>query len=259
MKNIIPLIVAIILALVSAVVVSQYVRRSTETSTKMINVVIANGNLEKGAFIREDSLNFKQIPEKDLSPQMIKWEERSRYYNQQMANDVGAKDFLMLRDIFTESRLSETVEPGKWAIPVNFENPEIIEFVQGGDDIAIFGALTTEEKVESLNANENEKQEIIEHHATIVVLPQAHVMDTRVGSAEMGRDSVIVLALPPEQANILIAAQAQDHMKLYAALRNSKDDKALNRLDAGLVDERTFQEMVKGVRNTTMPERPNSR
>ena len=165
----------------------------------------------------------------------------------------------MMRDIFTESRLSETVEPGKWAIPIHFENMDIIEFVHGGDEIAIFGTLTTKEIKESLNAKAGEQPEVIEHQATIVVLPAAHVMDTRVGSAETGRDSVIILSLPPQQANILTAAQAQGQIKLYAALRNGRDDKALNRLDAGLVDERTFQEMVKGIENIRLPERPNAR
>ena len=259
MKNTIPLVVAIVLALVSAFVASRYLKKSSELDSRMIEVVVTNNNLEKGTIIREDYVRPQPIAEKDLSPQMIKWEERSRYFGQQMANDVAQNDFLMMRDIFTESRLSDTVEKGKWAIPIHFENMDIIEFVHGGDEIVIFGTLVTKEVIESLNAKEGDKPNIIENQATIVVLPKAHVMDTRVGSAETGRDSVIILSLPPQQANILTAAQAQGQMKLYAALRNNKDDEALNRLDAGLVDERTFQEMVKGIKPITLPERPNSR
>jgi Flp pilus assembly protein CpaB len=62
----------------------------------------------------------------------------------------------------------------------------------------------------------------------------------------------VIVALPPQQAATLVAAQRV--AELYPALRKSDDSSSLNRLDGGVVDDSTFLDLRKGLTPVKVPE-----
>jgi len=60
--------------------------------------------------------------------------------------------------------------------------------------------------------------------------------------------------LPPQQAQVLIAAQREAQLTL--ALRRSGDAVAINRMDTGMVDADTFDKLLKGLKAVELPEIP---
>jgi len=64
----------------------------------------------------------------------------------------------------------------------------------------------------------------------------------------------LILALPPQQAQVLIAAQGKSRLTL--ALRRPGDDAAINRIDTGMVNEETFDKLMQGLNTFEMPPVP---
>ena len=62
------------------------------------------------------------------------------------------------------------------------------------------------------------------------------------------------MSLPPQQAMIVIAAQRE--AELYPVLRKRNDSSALNRKEIGVVNEKTFEGIRKGLQSAELPSSP---
>ena len=67
-----------------------------------------------------------------------------------------------------------------------------------------------------------------------------------------GNRSTIVVALNPQQAATLVAAQRS--MDLYPALRRPNDHGSLKRRDVGMVNAQTFENLRKGLEPVALPD-----
>ena len=126
------------------------------------------------------------------------------------------------------------------------------ELIESADQVTIITNLKEEKKSAVLGQNEKASSRKI----TTVILPQVRIIALD-GNRQQGGDE-FVLALPPQQAQMLLAAQAQG-IELAPALRRPHDESNLNRTTIGLVDMKTFYDLTKGVERTNIPVVPTKK
>ena len=85
----------------------------------------------------------------------------------------------------------------------------------------------------------------------MVLFPKVRVLEIPSGKRDQNMDGVIIVLLPPQQAQALIAAARV--AELTPVLRRSNDPTALNRMDAGMVTPETFSAMVNDLETVVIP------
>jgi Flp pilus assembly protein CpaB len=256
MKNSIPLIMAVLLGLAAVFVVSRMMKKSSDTREGMVLVVAATRDLGVKEEILDGYIWAREIPESALSSRHVLWSKATMILGQAMLRSIAKNDFIMLNDVGMSKSLNLLVGEGEWAVPVTFSDNGITQFLQPGDEIAILGTFSIKKSIPSKDLSA--EPVVIEERATSVIFPSVRILDIGSGdgiSREEGNsERAVIVALPPQQAATLVAAQRV--AELYPALRRANDSSSLNRLDGGVVDDTTFSELRKGLTPVKIPEIP---
>ena len=235
MKNAIPLIMAVLLGLAAVFVVSRMMKKSSGTREGMVSVVAATRDLSIKEEILDGYIWAREIPESALSSRHVPWSKATMILGQSMLRSIAKNDFIMLNDVGMSKSLNLLVGEGEWAVPVTFSVKKSIPS-------------------KDLSA----EPVVVEERATSVIFPSVRILDIGSGdgiSREEGNNvRSVIVALPPQQAATLVAAQRV--AELYPALRRANDSSSLNRLDGGVVDDSTFGELRKGLIPVKIPEIP---
>jgi len=256
MKNSIPLIMAVLLGLAAVFVVSRMMKKSSDTREGMVSVVAATRDLAVKEEILDGYIWPRDIPESSMSPRHVPWSKATMILGQPMLRSIKKNDFILLNDVGMSKSLNLLVGEGEWAVPVTFSDNGITQFLQPGDEIAILGTFSVKKSIPSKDLSA--EPSVVEERATSVIFPSVRILDIGSGdgiSREEGNNvRAVIVALPPQQAATLIAAQRV--AELYPALRRANDSSSLNRLDGGVVDDTTFLELRKGLTPVKIPEIP---
>ena len=256
MKNSIPLIIAVVLGLAAVFVVSRMMKKTSAAREGMVLVVAATRDLSMKEEIRDGYVRAREIPESAFSARHVLWSRANIILGQSMLRSVAKDDFIMLNDVGMSRSLNLLVGEGEWAVPVTFSDNGITQFLQPGDEIAILGTFAVKKSIPSKDLSA--EPIIVEERATSVIFPSVRILDIGSGdgiSREEGSNArAVIVALPPQQAATLVAAQRV--AELYPALRRANDSSSLNRLDGGVVDDTTFVELRKGLTPVKIPEIP---
>lgn len=258
MKNTIPLIIAVVLGLAAVFAVSRMIRPKDDGKNDQYVWVVAAGReiTPKDDQIKETWLVKRRAEISSLPAKAIPWNQSNRVVGQKTIRTIAKDDYILSSDVAgMDIRLSTTVGEGEWAVPVTFSDPALIQFLQPGDEIAILGTFMMKEEIKK--TDESEKPEIIEQRATSVLFPCVTILDIGSGDSirreeDNGKNGTIVVALKPEQAATLVAAQRT--MELYPALRRSNDQSALRRRDVGVVNESTFNNLKQDLKPVLIPD-----
>ena len=267
MKNIIPLIVAVVLALAAVFLVSRMLVKNDETAKEpMVSVVIATRDLDRGEKITPGACTFKSIPRSAMPKSVLLWENVGLLYGQQLPYKVMEGDYIQFSDLRLNLSLSECVEIGKWLIPVTFSDPALVKMLMPEDEIAIVASyadtkitlpnksgerpLTPEEQ--ALNTNIKKNRETIVLFSCVKVTGIANENGSFRESS--GNTSTIFVSLPPRQATVLLAAQRE--AELYPVLRRRNDLTARNRRELGSVNTQTFEHLRSNLETTELPDMP---
>lgn len=254
-KNIIPLVLAVILALAAVFAVNRLIGQKTPMAgEELVDVVVAARTLSPGDLINEGAFTKKRIPRSAAPSKAIGWNQTAMILNQKMKTSVSRGDYIVLDDIGVGRGLSDMVGDGEWAVSISLNGGAITNRLRPGDEIAIVGTFTLKEEKKSAVLGQNEKAS--SRKITTVILPQVRIIALD-GNRQQGGDE-FVLALPPQQAQMLLAAQAQG-IELAPALRRPHDESNLNRTTIGLVDMKTFYDLTKGVERTHIPVVPTKK
>ena len=138
MKNVIPLIVAVILGLAAVYVVSHFLleNKSTDQETQ-VSVVVAARDLEAGEELLPGACSFKNVPESAVPQSAIMWESVSLTYGQKIPHAIKRGNYVLFEDIQLNLSLADCVASGKWLIPVTFSDPTLVKMLRPQDEIAI--------------------------------------------------------------------------------------------------------------------------
>ncbi len=254
-KNIIPLVLAVVMAIAAVFAVNRLIGQKTPMAgEEVIEVVVAARELKPGELINKEAFAPKLIPRSAAPSKAIVWNQAAMILNQKMKNPVSQGDYIVLDDIGVGRGLSDMVGDGEWAVSISLNGGAITNRLRPGDEIAIIGTFTLKEEKKSAVLGQSEKES--SRKITTVILPLVRIIALD-GNRQQGGDE-FVLALPPQQAQMLLAAQSQG-IELSPALRRPNDETNLNRTTVGLVDMKTFYDLAKGVERTNIPVVPTKK
>ena len=258
MKNIIPLIVAVLLGLAAVYMVSRVLIENKDTEQEaQVSVVVAARDLDAGEEILPGACSFKNIPESAVPKSAILWDSVSLTYGQKLPRAIKRDNYIMFDDIQLTISLADCVSSGKWLVPVTFSDPTLVKMLRPQDEIAIAATyahtsvvqpkLTTEELIE--NPEAATKTDLKEERETIILFPCIEVigLDNSNGLfRESGNQTAtIYVSLPPRQATILLAAQHE--AELFPILRKRNDPSVRDRAEIGSVNSKTFENVRSGL------------
>lgn len=258
MKNVVPLIIAIVLGAAAVFAVSRMIRPSEDNKeNRFVLVVSAAKEITPGdGPIKESWLMKRKVEVTSIPAKAIPWREMNRVVGQSTVRTISRNDYVLSSDVAgMEIRLGATLAEGEWAVPVTFSDPALVRFLQPGDEVAILGTSVTQETVQQTDMSE--KPSVIETRTTSVVFPCVRILDIGKGDAirrdeDAGGGGTIIVAMNPQQATTLVAAQRT--MELYPALRRPDDMHALKRRDVGIVTDKTFSGLKDHLEPVVLPD-----
>jgi len=249
-KNYIPLVLAMLLGVAAVISVGRLLRDQTEAAEDTISVLAVNRDLDSGDTFGDDVLVRKVVPHS--ARQAVYWTERARVLGQRTVRPIRSGDYVLLSDVGDIRTFGNLLAPNEWAVTLDVSGG-IAGHVQPGDEVAVITTMRYEERVPSVDASA--APELLQKEATLVLFPKVRILDT--GRLMSDAPQRIVVGLPPEQAQVLVAAQRKAELTL--ALRRPGDESALRREDAGMVDDQTFQELFRGIESVVVPSVPSER
>ncbi len=242
MKNVVPLITAVLLGLAAVFAVSKTMAKNDKPEEKLRNVLIVTSDVAQGESIQESRIGVKAVPVSAAPKNCIDESNRAFTYNQKVKRPIAKGDYLLYIDLELDQSKSKALGDGQWGIPVTFADAALLRMLQPGDDIAIVGTFTYREEVKSGKNMDTEKQ-VVEKTVTTVIYPRVSILEIN--------GSSVLLSMPPQQAVALTAIQRK--ARLYPILRKKKDDNALNRQNGGKFEDSAMADMVKGLQNISIP------
>ena len=264
MKNVIPLVVSVILGLAAVFVVSKTLFDRDETKDEeKISIITAARDIPADEELTEGSLTYRNVPKSVLPHGALLWKNVAMIYGQRAQHSIMRNDYILMSDIQLKVSLGDCSKEGEWTIPITFSDPALIKMLKPNDEIGIISTYVSRkaEPISGLQENgsiippsiqESEKRE------TSVLLPCVRVIGIANSNGSFrepgGSSGTIFVSLPPQQAMIVIAAQRE--AELYPVLRKRNDPSALNRKEIGVVNEKTFEGIRKGLQSAELPSTP---
>ena len=179
MKNVIPIIVAVIIALAAVFAVSRMRGTQNSMQEEMVEVVTATRDLGAKETIKEGFVTSRSVPKSALPAQSIPWNKVNIVLGQEVLRSIAKGDYILLNDVGMSRTLSNLVTTGEWAVPVTFSDNSLLQFVQPGDEIAIWGTFSTQKVLESKDLST--QPTVIEEQATSVLFPCVRILDIGTG------------------------------------------------------------------------------
>ncbi len=254
MKNYIPLILAVVLGLAAVFAVGQILKKRNLAEDIKVTVIAAHRDIAVDTVITSDMIMEKKVPGAVCPVQAISWHDRAIVIGQKALRSVKEADYLLFSDVGASRTMADIVGVGEWAVSLHVSAKGIAEIVQSGNEVAIIGTFQLEKEVKS--ADMAQASEVVQQEATLVLFPKVRVLEVLDSSDKnsSGGAKTLILALPPSEAQVLVAAQRQGELTL--ALRRPGDETALNRLDAEMINHDTFNNLLKGLKVFEMPQTP---
>jgi Flp pilus assembly protein CpaB len=256
MRNFIPLILSVLLGLAAVLAVGRLLAERKQAQERTSSVVAAARDIARGDTITQNAIMRKEVPQSAVPAQAIYWSRAELVVGQKALRAISQSDYLLLADVGLSRSMANVVGEGEWAVALSLPPGGMARVVQPGDEVAVVGTFNIRTQIKS--ADQSVADQTVMKEATLVLFPRVRVLD--VGGATAGpgiqEGSEIILALPPQQAQVLIAAQRKAELRL--ALRRPDDEGTLNRLDAGMVDDATFDALLRGLLPVTVPEIPSA-
>ena len=242
MKNVIPLITAVLLGLAAVFAVSKTMKNNEKPEEKMRNVLIVTGEIMPGEQIQESRIGVKSIPGSAAPKNCIDESNKAFTFNQRAKRKIARGDYILYSDIELDQSKSRALGDGQWGVPVTFADGVLIRMLQPGDDIAIIGTFVYRDRIRT-EKNADAEAKVVEKTVTAVIYPRVSILEIQGNS--------VLLSLPPEQAIAMTAIQRK--AKLYPILRKKKDDNALSRMDGGKFEDSALVDMLKGLQKIEIP------
>jgi len=246
-KNSIPLILAVLLGLAAVFAVNKIISENSANVEEKVKIVAATRDLAAGEVIAEGFFMAKEVPLYAVPAQAINWNRSSMIIGQKLKQPVRKGNYIFIQDVGLSQGMSNVVGEGEWAVAIQIADKAMASLLQSGDEVAIVGTFKLDFK--GGNGVPAGKKDV-----TMVLFPKVRVLEIPSEKRGQNMDGVIIVLLPPPQAQALIAASRV--AELTPVLRRTNDPTALNRMDAGMVTPETFSAMVGDLEVVTIPKSP---
>lgn len=251
MKNFIPLILAVVLGLAVVVGINQVLAEKEKGATAMVSVVASAQQIPVGGLITPSVLVKKDIPRNTMPAKAVPWDQRELLLKQKSIKLITSGDYILWSDLGGSNGMSSLIGEGEWAISVPFSDSAIAQILRPGDEIAIIGTFSEKTKTNNVMADGKKQPVSSSKRVTLTVLPRVRII-----SVSGESNSVVIVALKPEQAQLLI--DAQRIANLYPALRRPNDVSNIDRLKTGKIAPDTYDKLVTGQKIIELPAVPDA-
>lgn len=250
MKNLIPLVLAVVLGLAAVFGVRHVLAERNTVQTAMEAIVAAAQDIPLNAVLTDSAFVRREVPRSALPAKAVPWEQRELLVKQKTLRMIPRGDYVQWSDVGSAGGVSDLIGEGEWAISVPFADSAIAASLRPGDEIAIVGSfsalLPSEGDTVQIDGIAPEVQR--RSRITTTILPRVRIIS-------IGAGNTIVLSLTPQQAQLLIDAQRV--ASLYPALRRPNDERNLDRLKTGMVDSVTYDKLLNGQQRIELPAVPD--
>ncbi|MBQ4481297.1 MAG: hypothetical protein II943_11745 [Victivallales bacterium] len=222
MKNLIPVITAVLLGLATVFAVSKATNKNTveaKQNGKMIKVLVASETIKKGEMLDNKQFMAVDIPEayfERLSNDLCKEEDQSLIQGKRSKRPITKGDYILVSYFDEDSELGK----GKWGVPVTFSDSALLRMLKVGDEIAIAGTFTYTSR-QSESKDENAEKKEVSRTVTMVLYPNETIQEIQ--------GTTVLFAMEPEKAVKLTAIQRR--VKLFPLKRRPNDDSFTNRTE----------------------------
>lgn len=245
MKNVVAIVAAVMLGLVAVLAVSSYVSGIQEAAAKqLVTAVAAARDIAKGDQITIEDLEQKEVKKDD---NVIAWEDRAMVVAGQTASIPIKSGDVIKRTMFSEAErrfAKDLLKPNQRAVTLPVDNDSgfagmlvpgdvidiLITYVPTGQMLASLGAAGTKPPGGAEGGSEAPTGGMVTtwmmQNVTIIALDNRTTMG--VYNAE-GSDynakqySTITIAVPPDEAQLIIFSRQSAGVKMTFLLRNPDD------------------------------------
>ena len=171
MKNVIPIVVAVVLGLAAVYAVSRTMADKDDRVEKNVAVVASSRGLQPRDVLTEALISPRVVSVNALPAQHITWENRNMILGQQMLNSVSRGDYILLSDVGLTRSKGQIVGDGEWGVPVSFADATLVKMLQAGDEIAIVASYNVVVR-EKVDKNVDAAPQEIRKNVTSVLFPR---------------------------------------------------------------------------------------
>ena len=244
MKNVIPVITAVILGLAAVFAVSRIMSKSATPPERTVTVVAASQNIRKDEVIDEKNIFGRPVAVSALPNQYIAWRDRAILFGQKVNADIARGDYVLHSNIGVTNNLGDMISKGEWGVPVTFADTTLLPLLNPADEIAIVGIYSIKVPVKA-SKDRNEAPQYVEQKVSTVIYPKVRILQ-KIGN------NAIILSMQPTQAIALL--NIQQYCQLFPVLRKNQDSSNLAIKDGGIFTaQQVFGELVKDVPPISIP------
>lgn len=216
MKNLIPLITAVLLGLAAVFAVSKTMKPEEEkASESQMEVLALSRNLGDGDMLDKNNIKTKYVSVNDVPQRAVPASNKQFVIGQKLKHDVKENEYLLYSDLELDYSYSGNLNTGEWGVPVSFADRTILTMIRPGDKIAIAATFKYEKETRGIGGDEsNVSTEIVE----VTMVPD-WLLNVEVREI---RGSTVLLGLKPEEALKLTVLQKK--AKLYPLMKSKKSD-----------------------------------
>ena len=130
MKNVIPLVTAVLLGLAAVFAVSKTVKNSEKPSERTRRVLIATSEIIAGEPIQESRVGVRDVVESALPRNAIDASEKTFAFNQKAKRTIAKGDYILYIDMDLDQSKSRALGDGQWGVPVSFADAALLRMLQ---------------------------------------------------------------------------------------------------------------------------------
>ena len=247
MKNYVPLILSVCLGVAAVLAVSRLIAKNDPSPQVMTTVASPSKDIEAGSVLVPGSLVKREVLKRDLPHGAYLWRNVSDLMDQTVTQDLKDGDYIYPSSIKLPNRGGAAmIGEGEVGVDISISKSGITPFLRPGHEIMIAATTTAIRMAESLKGiGEVERRK---ETATTAVFPKLQILDI----VHDDRDSYLLLTMRPADAMLLKRVVATSEVSIF--LRRTDDSSNSTRQDIPyLVDEATFQQLLKGLHEYTVP------
>jgi len=195
--------------------VSRMIAKNKQAPEDEAWVVVAQRDLNENDVLQAESVQKKIIPVSARPAEAIVWSKRSLIVGQTLKRRVQAGDYILMPDINLTRSMSALVGEGEWAVTINVANASM---AQPGDEVAVIATFprgTGGGDGRSFPGTAEEFQ----RSGRWCCFHAFGFWKTAAAPSAMKPVRKLFWALPPQQAQVLIAAQGKARLTLPCVVR----------------------------------------
>lgn len=216
MKNLIPLITAVLLGLAAVFAVSKTMKpEEKKAAEEPVEVLALSRNLKDGDTLDTNNTKVKYVSPNDVPQRAVPATDSQFVIGQKLKHAVKENEYLLYSDLELDYSYSGNLNTNEWGVPVTFADRTILTMIHPGDKIAIAATFKYEKETRGIGGDEsNVSTEVVE----VTMVPD-WLLNVEVREI---RGSTVLLGLKPEEALKLTVLQKK--AKLYPLMKSKKSN-----------------------------------